>query len=159
VITESDLRKRFHYDELNGIFTYKVKPCQRMHVGDEAGYTQHGYRNIVISGKTYKAHRLAWLYVYGVWPEQCIDHINGDRGDNRISNLRCATISENSQNQRKAKKSNKTGFLGVSPRGRRFKAQISVSGNLKVIGIFDTPEEAHFAYVQRKREIHAACTI
>lgn len=119
-----------------------------------------GYREIKISGITYRAHRLAWLHFYGEWPKQCIDHINGIRTDNRIVNLRDVPKSTNSQNLRKVRPNNKsTGLLGAYPQNRRWIAKIRVAGRQIHIGTFDTPEAAHAAYVEEKRRSHIGCTI
>ena len=114
---------------------------------------------ISIDGRKHLAHRLAWLYVNGYCPPGDIDHINGDRAANRISNLRLATRSENLQNQSKAQKHNKTGLLGVSHRRGKFRAQIRVDGKKMHIGTFPTPEEAHTAYLEAKRQFHPFGTL
>lgn len=108
------------------------------------------------------AHRLVWLHLYGEWPEHGIDHINGRRSDNTAANLRSVPQSENVQNQRKARRDNKsTGLLGVSrPSGRsKYRAQIMAQGRNRYLGYFDTPEEAHAAYLAAKRQLHPGCTI
>ena len=88
-----------------------------------------------------------------------IDHINGNPSDNRISNLRLCDRNINLQNQRKAQKHNKLGVLGVSKYGNSYRAQIHVGTKVKYIGSFKTPEEAHVAYLECKRELHPGCTI
>lgn len=101
------------------------------------------------------AHRLAWLYVHGRWPDGLIDHKNGDRADNRFDNLRDVAHRVNMQNLRKAFVSSKTGLLGASPlKDGRFGAFIKRDGKSKNLGTFDTPELAHAAYVAAKRVIH-----
>ena len=99
--------------------------------------------------------------MYGTWPENQIDHINGVRHDNRIDNLRDVLQSTNAQNQRKPSATNKCGFLGVNFHkcSNRWIAQIHVQGKKKHLGLFDTPKEAHEAYVTAKRELHEGCTI
>nr|WP_274383193.1 HNH endonuclease [Cupriavidus gilardii] len=120
-----------------------------------------GYLQIFFAGKNHKAHRLAWLYMTGSWPSSNIDHINGVPWDNRWANLRDTPQSVNAQNLRRPRRDNKTGFLGVSPDRRRggFIAQISANGRCRYLGRFPTPELAHQAYVQAKRQLHAGCTI
>lgn len=106
------------------------------------------------------AHRLAWLYVYGEWPQHGLDHINGVRLDNRISNLRDVPQTINLENQRKAKGLTKSGFLGVErTRGGKWAARIVANGKRYGLGVFATPEAAHSAYVTAKRKLHEGCTI
>lgn len=102
------------------------------------------------------AHRLAWLYMTGEWPRQEIDHIDGDRANNKWLNLRDVDHATNMQNRRVAQSNNVGGFLGVSRRAESI--HIAYVGT-KYIGSFRTPEEAHAAYVQRKRAAHDGCTI
>ena len=101
----------------------------------------------------YRAHRLIWLMYHGQWPPQEIDHINGDRADNRIVNLRLATASQNRANS-KVYKTNRCGFKGVArtPYGR-WVARIHFE-KTKYLGTFDTPEEAHAAYVRAAQAAH-----
>jgi hypothetical protein len=124
-----------------------------------------GYFYVELCRGSYLTHRLAWLIFYGRWPVGHVDHINGDPGDNRIANLREVSQTLNMQNQRRAHRDSASGVLGVhwDKKKRRWKAQISltVDGVLKTstIGRFDTKEEAHAAYVARKRQIHPGCTL
>jgi hypothetical protein len=109
-----------------------------------------GYWCIGLKRKQYKAHRLAWLMYYGEWPEKDIDHINCDRSDNRIENLRLGGKDINPRNQ-KIRSTNTTGFKGVkAPSGRSLKymAKICVNREHIYLGMFTTPEEAHIAYCQ-----------
>ena len=124
--------------------------------------TEGGYRRIRLDGKQYYAHRLVWLWLTGDLPGLHIDHINGDRLDNRPGNLRQVDRVTNLQNQRKAKSSNKTsGLLGSSWDSEREKwtARIKVGEKCLFLGRFDTAKEAHLAYVATKRRLHAGCTI
>jgi hypothetical protein len=119
-----------------------------------AGYDIKGkYRGITIDGERYMEHRLAWLYVHGVWPTE-IDHINQDGLDNRLANLREVSRRTNSENQRFGRNG---GLIGTSLYKRR--ADIRVDGKRISLGYFDTAEEAHETYVQAKRIYHAGCTI
>jgi hypothetical protein len=120
-----------------------------------------GYILIPVNRATWRAHHLAWLYVYGRLPAQELDHVNGVPSDNRIANLREVTRAQNVQNQRAAQKRSKSGFLGVShcPLTKRWRARICTNGVQRMIGRFNTPEEAHAAYVEAKRQQHVTCTI
>ena len=159
-LTAERLRELLDYDQETGVFTRKVKLCNRVKVGDVAGYlNRKGYIHIRVDGRSHKAHRLAWLYVHGVWPQSGIDHINGIKDDNRIINLREATHSDNQQNLRKPHADNKIGLLGVSRSQGKFKAQINVDGKVRTIGRFHTPEAAHAAYLEAKRQLHPFGTL
>jgi len=124
-----------------------------------------GYRCIKVLGRLQLAHRLAWLYVHGVWPDHEIDHLNGIRSDNRLGNLRDVSRTTNSENQRRATVGNtSTKLLGATLddsvyRRKPFKAQIKVNGRSRHLGMFATAEEAHQAYVDAKRQLHEGCTI
>ena len=115
-----------------------------------------GYIKINIYGKEYLAHRLAWLYVYGKLPESFLDHINEIRDDNRITNLRLATLQENYHNISKPQKNNKSGILGVCRAncGKKWRADICFNGKIKYLGVFNTAEQAYDAYLKAKRELH-----
>lgn len=152
-LTQSKLKDQLNYNPETGIFTW-VSIKQKVHIGMIAGgYTDKGYILINIFGRKYAAHRLAWLYVYGEFPPDLIDHINGIKDDNRICNLRKATPAENNQNIRKAFKSNKSsGLLGVSwlEYKKKWHSRIVINGKQKSLGFYKTPMEAHEAYIDRK---------
>lgn len=113
ILTQEELKPLIDYNLDTGVFTWKKKVAIRVSIGDVAGcINTRGYRQIYIKNKSYQAHWLAWFYVYGVWPEEEIDHINHDRGDNRISNLREVNRQENMKNK-SAYKSNTSGVTGV----------------------------------------------
>lgn len=156
MITQQYLLDTFCYDSNTGTFTYKVKRGTSIKPGDVAGYQHHsGYRCICIGNKSYSAHRLAWLYMTGKWPTKQIDHINGIKNDNRFSNLREATRSENCQN--KIKQSNNTsGYTGVSwhKATQKWSANIKLNGKQTYLGVYDTPEEAHQVYLKTRQQLH-----
>jgi hypothetical protein len=160
-LTVDQLRDTFDYDANTGVFVWKIRPSKAVKAGDVAGCTEKriGYITIGIAGRIYKAHRLAWLYVYGSWPKGLIDHINGNKADNRIDNLRDVFADGNSQNVRKPNKRNKSGFMGVIWFQNKWRASMSVNGKSKWLGDYSTPEEAHQVYLEAKRKYHAACTI
>lgn len=144
------------YQKETGAFVWKVD-MRRGLAGKSAGTInkRFGYLRIEIGGKTYSAHRLAWLLVHRVNPEGHVDHINRNKLDNRISNLRIVTRSENAQNIVAPRSDSNTGVRGVSfwP-SRGYVARIMVSGKSKFIGTFATLHEAADAYANAKRHFH-----
>ena len=149
MITAKELREILDYNVSTGDFLWRRAPCQRMPAASRAGWVENtGYVRIKILGRSYVAHRLAWLWVHGEWPAGPLDHINGNMADNRISNLRIASSSENARN-RKCRADNSTGLKGVRARPCKttpFQAVISVDGKSISLGYFASKEEAHAAY-------------
>ncbi|PZO66178.1 MAG: hypothetical protein DI635_00715 [Pseudoxanthomonas suwonensis] len=161
-LTASCLKNIIHYDPIIGEFTWLVRASRMVPKGMRAGKTdRHGYRRIKIGGTTYKAHRLAWLYQYGEWPNGPIDHIDGNPSNNAIVNLRIGSNGINQQNVRRKQKNNTSGFMGVHKRSdsNRYRACVSLGGKNLFFGSFETPEEAHAVYLEKKRKLHAGCTI
>ena len=117
-----------------------------------------GYVLISVQKKKYLAHRLAVLFMTGVWPDE-VDHEDGVRNNNRWTNLRARDHTFNQQNIKRAKKSNGSGVLGAFTVGKRFKSSIRVRGRVLHLGYFDTAEEAGAAYLVAKRMHHPGCTI
>lgn len=146
------------YDPQTGEFKWAVAPGRgAVRVGDIAGRkSNNGYRQIGLGGRIYLAHRLAWLVVYGEWPKCQIDHINGIKDDNRISNLRDVTIAQNSHAIFKPQPNNRTGFRGVTFNKwiGKFHAKITKAGKTLFLGYFRTAEEASAAYLSAKQQIH-----
>jgi hypothetical protein len=154
-------RRLFDYFPDTGEIRRKVS-MGRSRMGSLAGSkNSDGYLQIKVFYRTYKIHRLAWLMFYGKWPDGEIDHINGDRTDNRIVNLRDVPKSVNQQNQMKPQVTNTSGYLGVSwhKKDCKWRVSIRVSGKPKHLGFFATPEEAHAAYVKAKRQFHKGNTL
>jgi hypothetical protein len=164
-LTPERLKQWVSYDPDSGLFHWLKSPRFNVSAGSEAGHRiTSGHPSLVIGigGRYYRAHRLAWLYVTGAWPQGEIDHINGCPWDNRFSNLRDVTKTVNCQNRRSPSKSSSTGYLGVTATGSKskpFRAQLTVAGRNVYVGVFDTPEAAHAAYVERKRQVHEGCTL
>lgn len=159
-VTYERLRELLSYSKTTGVFKWRRPTSFKHKRGDVAGaVVGHGYVHIELDGRSYGAHRLAWLYVKGSWPEGQIDHRNGLRADNRFANLRDGSRSFNQQNQRTAQSRNLTGLLGVSASGSKFKARIVVDGAQRHLGTFSTPKKAHAAYVCAKRLVHAGGTL
>ena len=153
-LTADMLKSIVFYDEVSGLFyrrlkngTLKQKPSGTI--------CKNGYVILTILKKSYYAHRLAWLYCHSSFPDQHIDHINNIKTDNRLINLRDVNRSTNNRNIKHAKKNNKTKFLGVSYSGKKlpFRARIYLNGKQKQIGLFQTAEEAHQAYLKEKEKV------
>jgi hypothetical protein len=113
---------------------------------------RNGYIIIRIDNVLYLAHRLAWLYMTGSWPPAQIDHINRSRADNRWENLRAVSNTENAWNR--TAPSNKSGFTGVRRENNKWLAEIKVNYKPIRLGLFETPEAAHTAYLEAKRKLH-----
>ena len=159
MLTREQLLEDWDYDSVTGVFMRRraVGRHGRHKAGTVARPGRaHGYSVIHIGGRVHRAHRLAWLYVYGEWPK-IIDHINGDRADNRIKNLRNVTQIENMQNLKRAPVTSKSGLLGAhkGTRCKRWYARIRINGISTKLGLFDTAEEAHAAYMAAKRVHHS----
>jgi hypothetical protein len=157
MITQTELHNILDYDPLTGIFRWKnPKPRSGLRPLDIAGcYDNYGYQIINISKKIYKAHRLAWLYVYGQFPAKHLDHINCIRDDNRIINLRECNNAENQQNCKKNTR-NSSGYKGVDyvKANNRWRATIYHDKKSYHLGYFDTAQEAYKAYLDGKAKYH-----
>lgn len=145
------------YDMSTGLFTRK-KSSGRCLSGRVLGYKKNnGYIAFTLDSKKYFAHRLAWLYVHKNHPKHDIDHIDGDRTNNKIENLRDVARSTNLENSSKAKSSNKsTGLIGsyFHKQTGKFMSRIQVNKKDKYLGLFDTAELAHNAYMTAKKQLH-----
>ena len=147
------LKKVLSYCPASGVFTWRESRGP-VKAGSEAGCANpHGYIFIRIDTILHRAHRLAWLYMTGDFPEDEIDHINGDKGDNRFANLREASHSQNMQN-RKLNKNNKTGTNGVylHEQSGKWLAFINFEGKKKYLGLFITKERAVEAREQAEKQ-------
>lgn len=149
ILTQDILKDKLLYDEHTGIFTWLKSDTKRIKTGSIAGFTDvRGYVSIHISKKLYYAHRLAWLYKYGNMPKQNIDHINGNRNDNRIENLREASQQQNVMNVG-ARKRNTSGYKGVSfsKVANKWEARFTYNKKTNYLGLFLTAELARDAYI------------
>ena len=160
-LTPERLRQVLSYETDSGVFRW-IASVGVVKQGAIAGCKgSHGYIQICIDRRLYLAHRLAWLYVHGSWPTRQLDHIDGDKKNNRIVNLREVTNAENHQNTRRPRSNSQSGFLGVSLHKQtgRWLAQIMVLGRKKHLGLFDTAEEAHGVYLAAKSKLHPFQTL
>lgn len=155
-ILQDDLRKAFDYDNATGVLTWKIPRKGKGKVGDVAGYLESdGYMRVWFFGKTHQLHRLIWIYVYGSIDDKHIDHINGNRSDNRLENLRLVTPKQNMENRR-LQKNNRCGLPGVTwvSSKQRWRAQIKHNGRIYYFGHFVDPKDAHIAYRKAAAELH-----
>jgi hypothetical protein len=151
-IDAARLRSILSYDATTGVLRWVVTLSPFAHADSVAGYVRaDGYRAISIDGHLYSAHRLAWLHATGEWPVDQIDHVDGERDNNRFGNLREATKSLNSINQR-VRSDCLSGLKGVQKHKNKWAARIVVGGVRRRIGLFDTPETAHAAYLMEAKK-------
>lgn len=159
ILTQERLKELLKYNPDTGLFS---KYIAYKNISKNAGSLgKDGYVTIRLNKVKHRAGILAWFYFYGEWPKGCIDHINGIRQDNRISNLREVTIAQNAQNIRVPFKNNKSGFLGVSfnKKTNKFSAYISKNHKNIYLGEFLSAEIAHEHYLMAKRRLHECCEI
>jgi hypothetical protein len=149
------LKETLFYNEETGLFIRLKRTSNCIKANQIACRlnSYNNYRQVTFLGKTYQAHRLAWFYVYGVWPTGQIDHINRNKFDNRLVNLRDCTLSENKQNSNMYK-TNKTGFKGVFNKGNTYEAGIKVNGKRIYLGRFKEAKDAYQAYVCAAKKFH-----
>jgi len=157
-LTQSRLKELLHYDPVTGVFTWLPRSgpgsyCTGLRAGHLSKYK--GYRHIGVDRVLYKAHRLAWLYVYGTWPVSEVDHANGDPDDNRIANLREATTTQNCGNA-KRRSDNVSGRKGVywHARDQKWAALLRHKKIRYYLGYYDDPDEAARAYDRKARELY-----
>jgi len=139
-------REYLDYDPDTGIILWKKQASSKALVGQEAG-TVHprGYIQIKLKGEQKQCHVVAWFLHHGEWPDGQIDHINGIKIDNRISNLRVVTSRENQQNRSEHRDGR---LVGARPLGKKWQSQIQVGGKDYHLGMFPTEQEAHETYMR-----------
>lgn len=158
-----DIKSRLSYNPDTGIVSWATsvsgnngKPWRADLAGKEAGASREdGYRSIAIGAKSVLAHRIAWILHYGVNPPAFVDHVNGNKSDNRISNLRLATKAQNGFNKGKAK-ANTSGWKGVylHRKSGLWTSRIRVNGSTISLGYFRDLKEAAEAYIFAALEHH-----
>ena len=148
-LTRARLRELLHYDDETGVFRWWKRVGDEIRLGEVAGYTE-----IHIHRRYYRAHQLAWMYVKGRWCRPMVDHRDGNATNNRWSNLRRATASQNNANRRRSR-NNTSGYKGVHLCGRsgRWRAIIYNKHRKTYLGLFTTPEAAHAAYAEAARKL------
>jgi len=160
LITQERLKSLLTYDPDTGEFRWRVRR-PRCSIDAVAGTTTyHGYTTIKLNGVTYRAHRLAWLYVFGAWPASELDHINRRREDNRITNLREATRFSNCQNREKLSGAHSR-YIGVSKgfAGKGWRAYIDKNGRRTCLGVFPTEQAAAAARQKAEKKVYADADI
>jgi hypothetical protein len=154
-LTRARLRELLDYNPKTGEFRWRKRPRNSVHLDRPAGYVQplQGYRYIGIDRRLYRAHQLAWFYMTGRWGRPSIDHRDGDATNNRWSNLRRATRSQNNANRFRPR-NNTSGYKGVylCRESGRWRATIRKNGENIHLGTFDTRQAAHAAYVAAARK-------
>ena len=155
MLTHDRLLSILSYCKESGNFVWLIRNG-RAHPGKIAGSVRKdGYVAILIDRKSYKAHRLAWFYVNGEWPNGRLDHEDNCQSNNRWGNLRPATHSQNMAN-RKLNANSSTGHKGVSRHGGRYRAYVNKDGHRHYLGWFDTGEAAAAAAGAKALELHGA---
>lgn len=149
-MTQDELKSILHYEPETGVFTWINSGLVANSI------CPLGYRRIKYKKKTYKQHRLAWLYMTGNMPKEFIDHINHIRHDNRWCNLREATNSQNQHNRIKPKTNTKSGLIGAgwNDTAKLWMSSITINKVKINLGYFKTKESAHEAYIEAKRKYH-----
>ena len=157
MITQELLKKSLHYNPETGIFTR----ISGRHANKNVGHiNSYGYVCIYVHDKIYKAHRLAFLYLTGLFPMCDVDHMDGNPANNAWHNLRDVETIINCQNRRVAQKNATTsGLLGISKQGNKFVARITINKITIYLGTFSSVEEAYQSYLNAKRKYHEGCTI
>ena len=156
-LTAERLREVLDYDPETGVFTRVLKTCGTRRT--KGSINLAGYLTIRIGDTAHYCHRLAWLYVHGSWPSGEIDHVDGDRSNNRISNLRDATRSVNNQNRKRAQRRSDSGVLGVFKDKKKWNAKITIDGSTYNLGNYSTKDDAYAAYLGAKRLLHPGNTL
>ena len=156
--SQERLHEVFEYceDNISKPFLWKIRPSRSMKIGDLAGCKDRKYYMVDLDGRSYRLHRLVWIYHYGDIPDKMlVDHIDGNRLNNHIENLRLATNSQNLRNS-KISSINTSGIKGVSwsKQMNKWTARIRVDGKRKFIGLFHTIEEAEAAIVAARNNLH-----
>lgn len=154
-LTKQRLLEKFSYNKECGTFHKRYRGTGAISEKPAGSVNSDGYMKLCVDYEYYSVHRLVWLAELGELPKKSIDHINGNKIDNRFSNLRETDDSENSLNRFRSNKNKFGGLpLGVFPsRKGKFVAKLTVSGKCHNLGLFDSPTDAYDAYLKRKREM------
>lgn len=152
MLTAERLRELLTYDPATGLFRWRVTAGSRAQAGQIASTVNGaGYIVIGVGGQKHYAHRLAFLYMIGEWPTHDVDHKDGDKGNNRWSNLRAATRTQNNANTAPTAKS---GVKGVYPNKNKWSAKIQHQGEVIHLGTYPTVQQAASVYAAAARDLH-----
>jgi len=154
ILTQARLKELLEYNPETGDFHRVVGRKGAGFAGTKAGSPTNGYISIMIDGQNYRCHRLAWLYVHGEFPNGNLDHINRNKTDNRIANLRIASKKQNAENTG-IQSNNKSGYRGVFWNSRKCKWQAQIKNNGKQfhLGFFENALDASHAYEKKAAEL------
>lgn len=157
MLTAEKLKMFLTYEPDTGVFRWRddlaVRSGRIMNGKIAGGKNWAGYVKIKVDGILYSAHRLAWLYVHGDWPPNNVDHIDNNKGNNAISNLRLATAAQNAANKKVSVRT-VAPYRGVMPHGPGFVARVYFRGQRHYLGYFTTAEAARDAYIAKSKELH-----
>lgn len=160
-LSPEEIRGLFDLNVETGELRWKAGTARGRHSNPVAGSVNRlGYRQIKIGKKSYLAHRIVWAIVHGVWPRKHVDHIDGSKDHNAVTNLRLVTASQNMQNLAVTGRRSVSGLVGASyvpgtsRRRECWEARIKVNGVSQHIGRFKSPEAAHAAYISAKAQLH-----
>lgn len=152
ILTQERLKEVLDYLPETGDFVWKVRST-KADIGDVAGSVGPlGYRIMSVDGYRCLAHRLAWFYMTGAWPKKHVDHINGNKDDNRIANLRDVSVSDNAHNTKRLRSTNTSGFPGVYPKRSMFLSRITVRNRIMHLGHFATIAQARIARLLAEKQ-------
>lgn len=150
-ITQARVRKLFDYRD-DGVLIWKVAQSNRAAAGSVAGSrNKAGYIRIRIDKLRYSAHRLVFLFHHGIMP-QAIDHIDGNPSNNRVENLRAATLTQNQGNRVSRRKNGLPKGVDWKPRVGKYQARITMNGRQVFLGLYSSPDDAHAAYLKAAQE-------
>lgn len=151
------VREVLRYEPESGLLFWQVSLSNRAKAGAVAGY-KSDYVRVNVDGRSYKAHRLIWFMVTGIWPVE-VDHGDGDGTNNRWTNLKDCTHAQNHQNLCRVRRNNPTGLTGAywDKRDKRWFSSIGIAGKQVYLGTFQSAEQANSAYVEAKKLHHQFC--
>lgn len=161
LLSPDELRGLFDLNTETGELRWKASTSRGKYTQTVAGSVNRlGYRQVKIGKKSYLAHRIVWAIVYGEWPSEQVDHIDGNKDNNSIVNLRLVTVGQNAQNRSLSGVKTRSGLMGAIyvPETKRrrecWESRIKLNGVSRYLGRFKTPHEAQEAYIKAKTELH-----
>jgi hypothetical protein len=161
LLSPEEIRGLFDLNVETGELRWKASTSRGQHTQRVAGSDHRlGYRQVKIGKKGYLVHRVVWAIVHGEWPAKHVDHIDGNKANNAVTNLRLATVGQNAQNRAVTGVKSVSGLMGAvhvpgtSRRREKWESRIKVNGVSKHLGCFTTPQAAHEAYMQAKAKFH-----